>query len=98
MRILYQIPSLETIYAGRTIYAGYKHSFEGLGHQFFPLTALDDQGKMFEKVQPDILITALTPFHLKYLNLKIVEQFKKKRRKGFCQHSSLEISHIQIKN
>ena len=79
MRVLYHIPHLETIYAGRTIYAGYKHAFEDLGHQFFTLTSLENQAEIFEKAQPDILLTSLNPYNLRYLDLKIIEQFKKRR-------------------
>lgn len=79
MKIVYHIPSLDTIYAGRTIYAGYKNAFIDLGHQFYHLTAHDDQAEIFERVQPDIFMTALNPYNLKFMNLKVI---KKQRDRG----------------
>lgn len=74
MRILFQIPSLDTIYAGRTIYAGYKNAFEDLGHEFYPLTALNNLEVVFDKVQPEILMTALNTYNLKFLDLPIIKK------------------------
>lgn len=78
LSIVYHIPSLETIYAGRTIYAGYKHAFEDLGHTFTPLTAEDSQEALFERVRPDIFMTSLHAYCLKYLNLEVLEKWKKR--------------------
>jgi spore maturation protein CgeB len=83
MKILYHIPSLDTIYAGRTIYAGYKHAVEDLGHNFYTLTTSDNQEEVFNKIQPDILITSLNAYNLKYLNLDGVERQRKKGMKVF---------------
>lgn len=79
MKILYQIPSLNTIYAGRTIYSGYKNAFIDKGHQFLPLTADDDFKTVFETFQPDIFITSLSHFYLKFIDLDFIQ---KQRRKG----------------
>ena len=79
MRILFQIPFLETIYAGRTIYFGYKHAFEDMGHDFQPVTALDDFVKKINDFSPDILITSLNTFNLKYMDLS---EIKKKKGRG----------------
>ena len=81
MKIFYHIPSLHTIYAGRTIYAGYQHAFEDLGHAFIPFTGADDQKEKLERENPDILITSLTPYSLKYLDLEAVFRQKKKGMK-----------------
>ncbi len=81
MKILYQIPSLDTIYAGRPIYFGYKHAFEDLGHEFRPLTANDDQEKIFKEFDPDILMTSIGGYILKYLDLALVKKQKKKGMK-----------------
>jgi hypothetical protein len=83
MNILYHIPHLNSINAGRTIYAGYKNAFESLGHRFCPLTALDDQAVLFEREQPDILITSLAQYTLKFLDLNIIRQYKKRGLKLF---------------
>jgi len=79
MIIIYHIPSLETIYAGRTIYAGYKNAFEDLGHKFYPFTSRNDQKKLFDEVRPDIFMTSLNPYNLKFLDL---HDIKKRRKKG----------------
>ncbi len=83
MKIAYHIPSLDTIYAGRTIYAGYKHAFEELGHIFISLTASDDQKEVFAREMPDILITSLNPYNLKYLDMEVVARQKQLGMKVF---------------
>lgn len=83
MIIFYHIPSLDTIYAGRTIYAGYKNAFEDLGHQFYPLTARDDQRSMLDELRPDILVTALNDYNLKFLDLDSIKQHRKRGLKVF---------------
>lgn len=87
MRILYQIPSLQTIYAGRTIYYGYKNAFEDLGHKFKALTADDNPEEIFKKYDPDILFTGLNDFCLKYLSPELIKKQKKKRMKVFVNTS-----------
>jgi len=83
MRILYHMPHLKTIYAGRTIYAGYKHAFEDLGHQFLPLTAASNQSELLAEFRPDILITSLGRYHLKYLDIDLIRSYKKSGLKVF---------------
>jgi spore maturation protein CgeB len=83
MRILYQIPSLNTIYAGRTIYFGYKHAFEDLGHRFKPLTSDDDPEQILNEFEPDILFTSLNFYNLKYLSAKNIEKYRKRGTKIF---------------
>lgn len=84
MKILYNIPSKKSIYALRTIYNGYKNAFIDLGHSFKELTAADDDHKLiFERYNPDILITSLSPYHLKFLNLDLIKQYRKKGLKVF---------------
>ena len=78
MKILYQIPSLTTIYAGRTIYNGYKNAFLDLGHEFRPYTADDDFVSMMEQYQPDVLITGLSNYSLKYLDLDLLRKYRRK--------------------
>ncbi len=79
MRILYHIPSLATIYAGRTIFFGYKNAFEDLGHKFYVLTADDDQEEVFQRIKPHIFMSSLSHYNLKFLN---IEQFNLSRKKG----------------
>lgn len=83
MKILYQIPSLDTIYAGRTIYNGYKNAFLDLGHQFETLTADDDMEQRFDEFQPDIFFTSLSAYYLKFLKLDIVKKHKNRGMKVF---------------
>lgn len=83
MNVIYHIPSLDTIYAGRTIYNGYKNAFEDLGHTFIPFTANDSQKELFEKIVPDIFITSLNAYNLKYLDLSLLKKQKKKGLKIF---------------
>lgn len=78
MRILYQIPSLETIYAGRTIYNGYKNAFEDLGHDFRPLTADDDMSLVIDDFLPDVLITGLSNWSMRYLDLPALKKYRQK--------------------
>lgn len=83
MKILYHIPSLDTIYAGRTIYNGYKNAFIDLGHDFRPLTSDDDFRKTLESFQPDIFITSLNGYYLKFIDLDFLKEYKKKGLKVF---------------
>jgi spore maturation protein CgeB len=76
LKILYQIPSLETVYAGRFIYEGYKDAFTDLGHQFRPLTSKDDAAAVLEEYRPDILISSLNFYNLKFLDLKLVRRYR----------------------
>lgn len=81
LTVIYHIPSLRMVNAGRTIYAGYKNAFEDMGHDFFPFTAEDDQEELFNRVQPDLFMTSLTPYCLRYLDLDVLEQWKKRGMK-----------------
>lgn len=83
MKILYQIPHLSSVYAARTIYNGYLHAFEDLGHKFLPLTAAKNQGELLAKFRPDILITSLGRYHLKYLDIGLIRDHKKPGLKVF---------------
>ena len=79
LKILYQIPSLETVYAAKFIYEGYKDAFSDLGYKFRPLTSNDDPGEVLKDYNPDILISGFDGYHLKFLDL---EEVKKYRQKG----------------
>lgn len=83
MVIFYHIPFVNTVYAGRTIYAGYKHAFEDMGHTFVTLTASDDLPELYEKFKPHILITALNPYYLKYLDLQLIRKYRDRGLKVF---------------
>lgn len=83
MVIFYHIPFVNTVYAGRTIYAGYKHAFEDMGHTFITLTAEDHISELYEKFKPHILITSLNSYHLKYLNLALIKKYRTRGLKVF---------------
>ncbi len=78
MKILYHIPSLYTIYAGRTIYHGYKNAFVGMGHDFRPLTSDDSLSDVLESYSPHIFITASHFYYQKFLNLKKLNKYRDK--------------------
>ena len=78
MKILFQIPFKETLYAERTIYNAYKDAFIDLAHTFKTLTANDNCKKVFEEFDPDIFMTSLNSYYLKFLNLDIIRKYRKK--------------------
>ncbi len=83
MRVLFQIPYLNTIYAGRTIYYGYRNAFLDLGHKFASVTANDNFSSKLKSYDPDILITSLNPFNLKFMDLDVIKDRRKKGMKVF---------------
>jgi hypothetical protein len=76
MRVLYQIPSTETVYAARFIYEGYKDAFEDLGHSFRPLTARDELRATLDEFRPDILISSLNFYNLRFLDLDVLREYR----------------------
>ncbi len=85
LKVLYQINSLETIYAARFIYEGYKDAFVGKGYNFRPFTAADNFEKTLEEFSPDIFITALNRYNLRFIDLQILERFRDKGLVVFTQ-------------
>lgn len=83
MKILYHIPYLNTRYAGRTIYNGYKNAFLDLGHQFRPYTAEDSFRNMVDEYKPDILITGLSSWSLRYFDIDLLNKYRKGGLKVF---------------
>lgn len=77
MKVTYHMPFLNTIYAGKYIYNGYKNAFEDLGHEFTTWTSQDNSKTLFESYKPDILIFSLTGYSLKYLDLDLIKSLKK---------------------
>jgi len=78
LKILYHVPSTETVYAQRTIYNGYKNAFEDLGHKFFILTSNDDLKEVLDRTKPDIFMTSSHNYYLKFLDLKLLVEYRKK--------------------
>lgn len=78
MKIIYHMPSLDNIYAQRTIYWGFRHAFEDLGHQFITFTAGDKLDKVLDEFRPDVFITSSHFYYQKYLNYKLLKKYRKK--------------------
>lgn len=78
MNVAYHMPSLDTIYAQRTIYYGYKNAFEDLGHNFFTFTSENDLEKFLQNNSIDFFITSSHFYYQKYLNLNILKKYRKK--------------------
>lgn len=76
MNILYQINSLESVYAGRFIYEGYKNAFEDAGHAFKPFTSKEDLNYVLESFKPNIFISGLNRYNLKYLDLALIRKYR----------------------
>ena len=76
MKILYHIPSLNSIYAHRTIYNGFKNAFIDLGHEFRPYTADDNLADLLESYRPDVFITASHHYYRKYLDFDLLRLFR----------------------
>lgn len=87
MNIAYHMPSLDTIYAQRTIYYGYKNAFEDLGHNFFTFTSENDLERFLDKNFIDIFITASHFYYQKDLNLNLL---KKYRNSGMVLFSKID--------
>ncbi len=83
MRILFFVPHLNVVNAGRTIYHGYKNAFVDMGHDFRFLTAEDNQNEVFSDFNPHILFTGLNSYILKFLSLKALQEQKRKGMKVF---------------
>ena len=84
MKILYHIPSLDTIYATRHIYNGYRNAFLDMGHEFLPFTASDKLEEKLVEYNPDIFITSLHGYYLKGIDLIVLNKFRKKGLTVFC--------------
>lgn len=79
LNILYHLPFPSTIYAYRTIYHGFKSAFEDLGLNFRTLTAGDNLEKMLCEFEPDIILSSVHNYYLKYLDMDL---FNKARKRG----------------
>lgn len=85
LKVLYQIPSLETVYAAKFIYEGYKDAFTDLGFEFKPLTSNDDSKEVLKRYKPDILVSSLTHYHHKFLDLEVIKEYRKNGLVFFSQ-------------
>jgi spore maturation protein CgeB len=76
LNIAYHLPSLDTIYAQRTIYYGYKNAFKDLGHNFFTFTSKQHLEIFLEENDIDIFITFSHFYWQKYLDLKLLKKYR----------------------
>lgn len=88
LKILFHLPNPDTVYAGRTIYYGYKHAFEDLGYEFRTLTPDSNQIQLLEQYKPDILMTSMGSLIFKFLDLNLVKKQKKQGMKVFINTPS----------
>lgn len=85
MKIMYFVPHLNTLYAGRTIFSAYKSAFEDLGHDFHFLTSEDNIESRLNEYSPDILFTGVSDYVFKYLPPKVVINQRKRGTRVFAQ-------------
>ncbi len=76
LRVLFQLPSLDTVYAYRTIHEGFKNGFEALGHQFRTLTSQDRLADVLETYRPHLFITKTHDYFQKFIDLKVLHDFR----------------------
>ncbi len=95
MNIAYHMPSMNTIYAQRTIYHGYKAAFEDLGHKFFTFSAGDDLDSFLDRNHIDLFITSSHFYYQKYLNYDIL---KKYRNKGMILFTKIDFWNSPLSN
>lgn len=78
MKVAYHQPSLDTIYAQRTVYNGFKHAFTDLGHVFLPFTANDNLETFLDQHQPDIFLTSSHFYYRKFLDFQLLKKYRAK--------------------
>jgi spore maturation protein CgeB len=76
MKIAYHMPSMDSIYAYRTIYWGFRHAFEDMGHQFYTFTSDDNLENFLSKNKPNVFITSSHHYYQKYLDLQILKKYR----------------------
>lgn len=94
MKILYTIPSLESVYAARFIYDGLKNAFIDLGHEFRAYTSNDSLDTLLSNYQPDLFFYSLHFYHLKFVDLDLLHRYREAGLVVFCQIRSWE-NHIR---
>ncbi|MCX6808605.1 MAG: glycosyltransferase [Candidatus Berkelbacteria bacterium] len=78
MKIAYHMPSMDSIYAYRTIYWGFRHAFENMGHTFSTFTSDDNLEKFLATNKPDIFITSSHHYYQKFLDLAILKKYRER--------------------
>lgn len=85
MRVLYALPSPETVYAARFVYQGLMNAFHALGHEFRPYTANDDFGQVLSRYRPDLFFYGLHFYHLRFVDLDLLQRYRDSGTTVFCQ-------------
>ncbi len=85
VKVLYQIPAVNTVYAAHFIYQGYRRAFLDLGHQFRPLSSEDSLRDVLEEYRPDIMITSLNRYCFKFLDPDLLAKYRKQGLVLFTQ-------------
>lgn len=85
MKILYQIPSLESVYAARFIYEWYKDAFLDEWHEILPLTSNDDLEKMLIEFEPNIYMYHINFYTIKFIDFKVLKKYRDQWLIVFCQ-------------
>jgi spore maturation protein CgeB len=76
MNVGYHYPTLDTIYAQRTIHNGFKRAFEDLGHSFYTFSPPVRLAEFLERAQPDLFITASHFFYRKQLDYQLLKRHR----------------------
>ena len=76
MKVLYHLPSLHSVYAGRTIYHGFRNAFLDLGHEFQALTADQKMADVLEGYRPDLFITSSHFWYRRYLDYLELKKYR----------------------
>lgn len=76
MKILYHFPNVQSVYALRTIFNGFKNAFIDLGHEFRVLTADEDMATELERYRPNIFITAAHFLYRRCLDYNILKKYR----------------------
>lgn len=79
------MPSLESVYAARFVYEGFKNAFTDLGHDFKPFSAGEKLNQVLERFRPDIFMYSLNFFHLKYIDVNVLQRYRQSGLVVFCQ-------------
>lgn len=77
MKVLYHIPSLDSIYANRTIYHGFRNAFLDMGHEFRPFTAEDNLKAVIEDFRPDLFVTSSHYYYRKFIDYELLKSFRR---------------------
>lgn len=86
MRVLYSFPNPDSVYAARFLYEGLKNAFADLGHEFRLHSADGDFERTLAEFNPDVFIYSLNFYHLKYIDLPLLERFRREHGTvAFCQ-------------